>query len=187
MRKETSALGALLKLNKTTGNRLELGQKRLHTEGREGSKAQGRDFNFKTTLKPFPPSLNWKDLSVTTGTCCQRLPHFPHRHLAPPGCHEAPVLQGCSGLCHTMQVGETLCTEVQGGNRIKITTCSSKMLLWKCFWHPLVGSQVNTGFRHLKSFFLAAPHLEPYTTPRNALPVSQEVSWAEERPTNPGI
>lgn len=37
--KETSARGVLFKLNKTAGNRLELGQKSPHTEGREGSKA----------------------------------------------------------------------------------------------------------------------------------------------------
>lgn len=41
-REETSARGVLLKLSKTAGNRLELGQKRLHTEGREGSKARGK-------------------------------------------------------------------------------------------------------------------------------------------------
>lgn len=127
-------------------------------QGLSGSAKQHFSLSFLTELEgSLSPSWNL-------------LPEIASLPPQTPGSSWAATrLQGCPGLCHRQRRERHFVQELKGGNRFKITTCSSKILLCKWFWHPLVGREVNTGFRHLKSFFLAAPHLEPYTTARNAL------------------
>lgn len=109
--------------------RLQLGQKLLHTKGREGSKARGMGHRWQfqaralricqTTLKPF--------LLHLTGTISQsQLKSVARDCLTSPtdtwlllGSHKAPVLQGCTGVCHTQKCERHLVQKLKEATELK--------------------------------------------------------------------
>lgn len=94
-------------VNKTAGNRLELGQKSPHTEGKAQGKGQQWQFQARAlrlcqkTLKPFPSSLNW---NLSSQSQLKSVPEIASALPQTPGSSWAATrLQGCSGVHHTQK------------------------------------------------------------------------------------
>lgn len=116
-----------LQLNKPAGNRLELGQKWLHTRAERAPRPEGGDSSDSSKQGLSGSANNTSSLSFSTeleGSLSHSWNLLPQIASLPP---QTP---GSSwAATRPLEVGETLCAGVKGGNRIKITTGSSKILL----------------------------------------------------------